>query len=178
MNKKYAEALQSPKWQKVRLRIFERDEYTCQCCDATDKTLTIHHTYYEYGLEPWEYPDDSLHTLCKECHKKYQELYRLQKRLLGRISLSGIERVCGYLSGLAAEAQYLEDESSIFLSIPDSEAALGVANALEIDIYDVIDVAIAHGNAVPFPILKQLQSESRARRRAQRTENTTPPPTE
>lgn len=34
------------------------------------KQLEVHHTYYEKGLKPWEYPDDSLKTLCWICHKK------------------------------------------------------------------------------------------------------------
>lgn len=32
--------------------------------------LQVHHTYYVYGNMPWEYPPESLKTLCKECHKE------------------------------------------------------------------------------------------------------------
>ena len=31
--------------------------------------LHIHHTYYQVGLKAWEYPDNSLQTLCWECHE-------------------------------------------------------------------------------------------------------------
>lgn len=31
--------------------------------------LHVHHTYYQEGLKAWEYPDNSLQTLCWECHE-------------------------------------------------------------------------------------------------------------
>lgn len=34
------------------------------------KGLHIHHTYYQEGLLPWEYPNKSLITLCWTCHEK------------------------------------------------------------------------------------------------------------
>ena len=34
------------------------------------KGLNIHHKYYILGKKPWEYPDDTLVTLCEDCHKK------------------------------------------------------------------------------------------------------------
>lgn len=32
--------------------------------------LNVHHKYYVNGLNPWDYPDEDLITLCEECHKK------------------------------------------------------------------------------------------------------------
>lgn len=64
----YSKKLKDPRWQKVRLLVYDRDSFTCQCCGATDQTLNCHHKYYEKGLEPWEYPLDALITLCEECH--------------------------------------------------------------------------------------------------------------
>ncbi len=34
------------------------------------KNLQVHHTYYQLGKMPWEYPDDSLQTLCGSCHQE------------------------------------------------------------------------------------------------------------
>jgi len=28
----------------------------------------VHHLYYEYGKEPWEYPLEAFVTLCETCH--------------------------------------------------------------------------------------------------------------
>lgn len=65
----YYEKLKDPRWQKKRLQILERDEFTCQFCGDKETTLHIHHKYYE-EVEPWEHDDSALITLCKDCHEK------------------------------------------------------------------------------------------------------------
>lgn len=37
------------------------------------KGLHVHHSYYQIGLKPWEYPLESLTTLCADCHKEIHE---------------------------------------------------------------------------------------------------------
>lgn len=64
----YAEKLKDPRWQKKRLKILERDEWTCQKCFDTETTLHIHHKYYKKNFEPWDYPSSALITLCSSCH--------------------------------------------------------------------------------------------------------------
>lgn len=64
----YSEKLLDPRWQKKRLEILSRDEWTCCGCGSADKTLHVHHAYYVSGRDPWEYPSETLSTLCKECH--------------------------------------------------------------------------------------------------------------
>lgn len=66
-------AYEHPLWQKKRLEILERDQYTCLECEAQDQQLHIHHAYYVSGRKPWEYPNWSLTTLCKDCHKQDHE---------------------------------------------------------------------------------------------------------
>lgn len=34
------------------------------------KGLHVHHTYYQAGKLPWEYPDESLKTVCWKCHEQ------------------------------------------------------------------------------------------------------------
>lgn len=70
MTMTYAEKLKDPRWQRKRLEILQRDDFTCQNCLATDKTLHIHHGYYRRGLEPWEYDGTTLWTLCEDCHEE------------------------------------------------------------------------------------------------------------
>ncbi len=65
----YFEKLKDPRWQKIRLKILERDNWTCQNCGDKESTLNVHHRYYKPKLEPWEYPEESLITLCEECHE-------------------------------------------------------------------------------------------------------------
>ena len=64
----YSEQLQDPRWQKKRLEILSAAKFTCQQCKADDKTLHVHHSYYEKGRPVWEYPDLAYHCLCERCH--------------------------------------------------------------------------------------------------------------
>ena len=67
MNSEYLEKLKDPRWQKRRLEIFERDNWTCQNCGNSESTLHVHHRWY--AGNPWEAPDRALVTLCENCHK-------------------------------------------------------------------------------------------------------------
>ena len=74
MGKEYAEKLKDPRWQKKRLKILERDNWCCQNCFDTQSTLAVHHVRYVIGLDPWEYPDTLLISLCETCHTLEYEL--------------------------------------------------------------------------------------------------------
>jgi hypothetical protein len=78
----YAEKLKDPRWQKKRLKIFERDGWKCQCCLLSDSTLHVHHLRYITGKDPWEYPDYLLITLCCECHQNETEFANDELALL------------------------------------------------------------------------------------------------
>lgn len=66
----YAEKLRDPRWQSKRLEVLERDKWSCVVCGRRDKELHVHHGYYEYGKEPWDYATCTLHTICDECHEE------------------------------------------------------------------------------------------------------------
>lgn len=68
MASKYSELLKDPRWQRKRLEIMERDNWTCQKCGDKENTLHVHHKYYYPDNLPWDYPDYILITLCEECH--------------------------------------------------------------------------------------------------------------
>lgn len=65
----YADKLRDPRWQKRRLEIFLRDDWTCQKCGATESELSVHHKEYIKNRDPWDYPDDLLTTRCTDCHE-------------------------------------------------------------------------------------------------------------
>lgn len=69
MSKAYIEKLRDPRWQKKRLEVLNRDNWTCQDCSSTEKTLHVHHKVYFPNTEPWEYDPMHLITLCHECHE-------------------------------------------------------------------------------------------------------------
>ncbi len=89
----YAEKLKDPRWQKLRLEVFERDQWTCQHCYQQMEAagnLQVHHKYRQYPpIEPWEYPQEALITYCEKCHLKDEQergqaentlLYSLRRR--------------------------------------------------------------------------------------------------
>jgi 5-methylcytosine-specific restriction endonuclease McrA len=69
----YSQKLKDPRWQKKRLHILQRDQWTCTICKSTTKTLQVHHVVYR-RREPWDYPDYCYQTLCADCHLLRQEL--------------------------------------------------------------------------------------------------------
>lgn len=89
----YIQKLKDPRWQKRRLEILERDNWTCQLCEDKDSTLTVHHRYYEKGKDPWDYPDKCLTTLCETCHEDETRILAQAPELLNiiRRSLWGVD---------------------------------------------------------------------------------------
>jgi 5-methylcytosine-specific restriction endonuclease McrA len=69
----YSQKLRDPRWQKKRLQILERDNWTCQSCRSTTKNLQVHHLVYR-KIDPWDYADECYQTLCEDCHPVRQEL--------------------------------------------------------------------------------------------------------
>lgn len=65
----YSDKLKDVRWQKKRLQIMAKQEWTCQNCGDTQSPLHVHHTEYKAGLEPWEYPEEMLICLCESCHE-------------------------------------------------------------------------------------------------------------
>ena len=82
---KWSSAYRDSRWQRLRLKIMERDNWTCQSCGCTGEgiLLNVHHIYYEKNKAPWEYEDDVLITLCEKCH---EFIHADQKRALVALS--------------------------------------------------------------------------------------------
>ena len=66
--KDYQSLLKDPRWQRKRLEIMQRDNFTCQHCGNAKETLNVHHKYYKENYNPWDYEDDCYITLCEKCH--------------------------------------------------------------------------------------------------------------
>jgi hypothetical protein len=125
------------RWQKKRLEIMERDNWTCKSCGATGEgvTLNVHHAYYESGKMPWEYEEGMLVTWCDKCHKARHEdtnclLHCLAVTKAGTfatfIKLADTFPHISHLVRQAVEAGATKDEMTIALS-----AALSALAALK-----------------------------------------------
>lgn len=75
----------------------ERDQWACRSCGSTEKTLHVHHKYYDRDLEPWEYDNQSLITLCHECHVDADSLRCEIVREIGMLELPLIARILDLL---------------------------------------------------------------------------------
>lgn len=83
MSPEYAAQYFSPKWQKKKAEVYDRDSWTCQDCGSTTKTLHAHHCYRAKGA-PYETPNDCLITVCEECHPIREAHERALRKSLGR----------------------------------------------------------------------------------------------
>jgi hypothetical protein len=56
----------------------ERDGWACRSCGKTTQDepgimFNVHHAYYEKGVDPWDYPSESMVTWCDACHESRHE---------------------------------------------------------------------------------------------------------
>lgn len=96
------ELYKHPLWQEKRLRIMERECFTCERCESSDDTLNVHHAFYRKGKKPWEYEDRVLHCLCESCHK---EIHAEKERALFALSMMNrddAEQSIGYMEAWVA----------------------------------------------------------------------------
>lgn len=117
----YAELLRDPRWQRKRLEVMNREDFTCERCRDKSKTLNVHHSYYERGNSPWEYPIESLHCLCESCHEIIQEMMTVLNREIGLIPMSELQSVIGHLRGIR-----INHDRSIEVECDSDEVALGI----------------------------------------------------
>ena len=78
----YAQQLRDPRWQKRRLEVLDRDEWTCRHCGDAKSELHVHHLRYAAGKKPWDYGPEDLRTLCKECHDDATRATRAAREIL------------------------------------------------------------------------------------------------
>lgn len=70
MSDQWLAQYRDPRWQRKRLQIMERAQFTCECCGATTTTLNVHHRIYFKDRAPWNYQDSYLSCLCEDCHSE------------------------------------------------------------------------------------------------------------
>ncbi len=71
--KTYSEKLADPRWQKKRLEVLERCEWSCLNCGDSSNQLQVHHLVYERGVEPWDHDNQYLIAVCKNCHEELDD---------------------------------------------------------------------------------------------------------
>lgn len=94
----YQEQLQHPNWQRRRLDMLNLHGFECANCGDKEKMLHVHHKKYVKGRMAWEYSDDELEVLCKDCHADEHENKALLDRLLAGTNVS-LPSVIGLVAG-------------------------------------------------------------------------------
>lgn len=117
--KEYFRQLKDPRWQKRRLEILTRDDFTCRECQDNSSTLHVHHTHYVWDQSPWEASDKYLITLCKDCH---EEIGRVEKEYIPQMMAS--IKACFY-------GENIRKITKIFQHIQEYNNSPAVINALE-----------------------------------------------
>lgn len=70
---KYKKLLKSPLWFSFRDSILDRDNRQCLVCKEKND-LEVHHMFYfKKFTAPYEYPHQSLITLCSDCHNHFHK---------------------------------------------------------------------------------------------------------
>ena len=72
----YKTYMKSKLWVKRKNRYWQEHGRYCVACGGT-YMVTLHHAYYSgiYGNEP----DTEVFAFCRGCHKRFHEIYKLQK---------------------------------------------------------------------------------------------------
>lgn len=66
----YKKLLRKREWLAKRREILTKRPQ-CQNCGRSDRTLAVHHRYYDYGILPWEYSDEAYKVVCSgKCHRE------------------------------------------------------------------------------------------------------------
>ncbi len=98
--KTYYEKLRDPRWQKKRLAVLDAAGWRCEECGAEGRELHVHHGYYGKGLDPWDYSDKTLHTLCDNCHEIAEQLLAEIRERIGRLRFAGLSDLLSRLESL------------------------------------------------------------------------------
>lgn len=101
----YAEKLKDPRWQKKRLLIMQRDNFTCRFCGDNESTLNVHHL--SYSANPWDTPDDELITICEDCHQyEHDNRKNIEDQLISTLRIRGYP--AGFLISIYEAFYYMQ----------------------------------------------------------------------
>lgn len=123
--KTYYEKLKDPRWQKKRLEILERDNFKCSQCRDGENTLNVHHGYYTTNYNPWDYPNETLHTVCEMCHEEFECVKHDIHRALGSYSIKELTEAFQELHSKKQGTKEVNDSTPIVEKSKTVSEAIG-----------------------------------------------------
>lgn len=101
----YKSKLKNPLWQKKRLEIMQRDGFKCVICNNHNSELHVHHSFYDRNIDnPWEYPDETMITICDNCHND------CHNSKIGEHSIYLLTIICKLIDKPHSFVEYLKTE--------------------------------------------------------------------
>lgn len=144
------------RWQRMRLEVMERSDFSCERCGATEKTLNVHHINYRKGAMPWEYKLHELQCLCAPCHESFHLRMEIFREIAARLNDEDLAEVFGYACAVDAR-DYPNGRVDLV-----SEAALrGVANATHLSKEELRAAADERGAITGFAIFELSKAKSK-----------------
>lgn len=123
----YSELLKDPQWQKKRLEIMQRADFTCEYCGDKTTTLHVHHLRYTKGAKPWEYDNRDLKCACETCHTKWHMIEDFFENAMAVFSIDELEALMGF--GLGIVARHSSDRA---LSVATAHVGFGMLAAFSL----------------------------------------------
>ncbi len=148
----WAEQCRDPRWQKKRLEVLQERDFVCEACEATDKTLNVHHRHYTYGRAPWEYENKEFAVLCEDCHEWLHQHLSLIRQNIEEFDVYDVVEVAGYALGMAAR-EYPDTK----ITIDNAPIAEGVAAAFRIPMCKLIEIEKKFGHTLDGWMLSGIE---------------------
>jgi hypothetical protein len=82
-------------------------------CGGEKSTLNVHHKYYIFEREPWNYPDNLLVTLCESCHESEEDFKEVQKDFIKVLLSKGYTNF--YLSLILEQLQIMTGNEAVMI---------------------------------------------------------------
>lgn len=161
----YSDRLKDPRWQRRRLEVLNRENFTCETCAATDKTLHVHHKLYRKGAMPWEYEDHELEVLCKDCHESEHNTKEALAREMAEMSLWQLDQLLGYAISLRVDRAWESDDVTKLepVHVANAEQAEGLADGLRLE--HPYNEEVNTPDPLPITDLIRLAADAVVRRR-------------
>ena len=68
----YASQIKDERWTAFAAGIRKQRNF-CECCRRSGIVLQVHHLFYEFNRNLWDYDGDEVIVLCESCHKDIHE---------------------------------------------------------------------------------------------------------
>jgi hypothetical protein len=156
------ERYKDPRWQRRRLEVMARAEFRCEGCEATEKTLNVHHKIYRRGAMPWDYADHELSCLCEECHERETHVRMNLREAMALLDEYDLQRLLGYAHGIILFSNMHNVAAYKLESLGEAEgmvAAVGATGVMAA--YELLDLTARPDHVVSADVLQSFYRSKR-----------------